>query len=226
MYFFKSPNVYSHCDQVLCRSTEEFKGTRYAIGNTKKNIINDYFLNFDLDFDRGVVFIRPERPLLLDLTYFTLMEGEGEFEHLNGFFDLDFFNPIVGFFVCSKRFKDFIEDKDPGVHSFWLIEIEGLSADYYLMFVGRIVVFDKSKIERCKKVFFNNECHLKEFELVREFCIWTFKDEYSGVFFRDDLKDEIIDKGFKGFVFDGESLDDPQELMSSFYNGFRPISIK
>lgn len=154
------------------------------------------------------------------------MEGDSSFEFLGGVFDLDFFSPVTGFFVCSKRFKDFIEEKDPGVHSFWSIEIDGLNIDYYLMFVGRVVVFNKNKIERCENIFFNGECDLKKFELVRYYCIWTFKDELDGVFFRDDFKDEIIKKGFKGFVFEGESLDEPEELMSSFYNGFRPISIK
>lgn len=220
-YYFRRPSVYSYLDFVRLRRKEDFSNVELSLFSAKKKIVDSFFSEVDSSHDKIDFYIKPQKPLFLDALDFYLYKGEcGGFE--DGF-KLDFYSLVSGFFVCSKRFKDFIEKRDPGVHSFWRIKVEGVDVEYYFMFVGRLIVFDKNKIERCSNVFINSECDKRFLESIDGVPIWTLKNETDGFFFSKNFKDEITKEGFLGFGYPREMYNVSRDSMPEFYDGFKMV---
>lgn len=221
-YFFKSPGVYSYFDLLFYRINEDVRKDRPDINcDKKKYIINSHLESVGLENEDCIFYIKPNKPFFLNYVNYYLIPNDYGLSFDSGGFDLDFFSLENGFFICSERFKDFLEVFDSDVHSFWEMKVEGVDINYYLMFVGRVVVFNSDRIESYGE--FLEFYDLSGHDFIDDLPVWTLKDETSGVFFSESFKKEIVSRGFLGFHFLGEIFDCSQESMPSFYNGFEMV---
>ncbi len=123
----------------------------------------------------------------------------------------DFVSMRDGFHYVSKKFKEFIEAVDPGVHHFWKIDLEedGKSVDdYYRMQIGRFVNYKGSDsthyTSELREIFVKN---LRLEDIDKSIILLPFfsiKGDVETIYVSDQYKGKIIKKGFVG-IWDVDS---------------------
>ena len=157
-----------------------------------------------------------------------------EYEHFKTLFyverrrkvDLpDFVSMRDGFHYVSKKFKEYIEAVDPGVHHFWKINLEedGEAVDdYFRMQIGRFVDYEGSEsthyTSELREIFIQN---LRSEDIEKSIFLLPFfsiKGDMKTIYVSDQYKEKIIKKGFVG-IWDMDS-----KLNDSLGSCFNKIS--